>query len=442
SLAKNENWYGYDLPENEGLYQTTNITVQAVGEASTRLQMFLRGELDSYGLTADDMADYQMSDYTYYTKGESTFAMVFNPNKSALEAEQAKDGANINKTIITLKDFRMAMALGLDRAAFCLATSPVNSAAFGLYSSLIISDPESGEAYRTTEGAKDALLNFWGLADDVGEGKLYETKDDAIDAITGYDLATAKVLFDKAYDEAIATGLMDEDDVVLITIGTPNMTSNFYNSGYDYLVKNYTEAVKGTKLEGKLTFERDGNLGGSDFAKALQTNQVDMLFGVGWTGSALDPYRLIEAYTSPNYQYDPAFDTSVAMCDVELDGKVLRASLWDWTEALAGETILATVVVDGEETEDVVEIEAGTSAAYETRLTILSAMENSILGQYDFIPMMDESTASLKGMKIKYYTEDYVYGVGRGGLKYMSYNYSDAEWTAFVAAQGGELLYK
>ena len=45
-------------------------------------------------------------------------------------------------------------------------------------------------------------------------------------------------------------------------------------------------------------------------------------------------------------------------------------------------------------------------------------------------------------MQINYYTEEYVYGVGRGGIKYMTYNYTDAEWDAYVADNGGILNYK
>ena len=58
------------------------------------------------------------------------------------------------------------------------------------------------------------------------------------------------------------------------------------------------------------------------------------------------------------------------------------------------------------------------------------------------LPLTGDASAALKGMQIKYYTEDYVFGVGRGGLKYMTYDYSDAEWDAFVADKGGKLEYK
>ena len=76
------------------------------------------------------------------------------------------------------------------------------------------------------------------------------------------------------------------------------------------------------------------------------------------------------------------------------------------------------------------------------RLAILAAVEGAVLQQYDMIPINLDSSAALKGMKIKYGTEEYVFGVGRGGVKYMTYNYNDAQWDEFVKAQGGTLNYK
>lgn len=99
----------------DGFYQTTAIQCDCVPEAATRLEMFLNGELDTYGLTADDMESYQSSDYTYYTSTPSTFYIALNPTMSALEAEQANLGAGYNKTILTVKEFRQALCYALDR---------------------------------------------------------------------------------------------------------------------------------------------------------------------------------------------------------------------------------------------------------------------------------------------------------------------------------------
>ena len=57
------------------------------------------------------------------------------------------------------------------------------------------------------------------------------------------------------------------------------------------------------------------------------------------------------------------------------------------------------------------------------------------------IPIAYDSSASLKSMKYEYYTEEYIYGVGRGGVKYLAFNYTDAEWAAFIAENNGKLDY-
>ena len=432
TLEKNEHYFGL----TDDTFQTTHIVVDFVPEATTRLELFLEGKLDSYGLTKEDMETYSLSDHCYYTPGDSTYFMVFNPDMEALTNNQAAAGENINKTILTLPEFRQAMSLAMNRADFCLATSPTNGAAFALFSELIISDPEAGIAYRTTDEAKNAMANFWGVSEDYGEGKLYADIDEAIDSITGYNLTKAQQMFDAAYDIAIAQGLMDEDDTVQILVGTPNNTSAFYNNGYEYIVNNYTEAVKGTKLEGKLTFTRDDTLG-NGFADALKNNQVDMLFGVGWTGSALDPYGLMEVYVSSNYQYDDSWDTTTVDMTLNIAGVDYTASLYDWYVAMSGVAVTLTAA-DG----TTIEYSCGSADNDPaTRMQILAGLENAILMNYTTIPLMDASSAGLKGMQIQYYTEDYVFGMGRGGVQYYTYNYTDAEWDAFVAENNAQLDY-
>ncbi len=433
-LAKNPYYYGNNDETAVPQYMTTAIVCDFVEEASTRLELFLSGKLDSYGLQKDDMADYSTSEYCYYSDGDSIFAMVFNPELEALTSTQALAGENINKTILTLKEFRMAMAFAMDRAAFCLATSPTNGPAYALYSSQIIADPENGVAYRATPEAKQVIVDFWGLTDEVGEGKMYATQDDAIASITGYDLAQAKILFDQAYDIAIAEGLMDEDDVIEIMVGTPNLTSAFYNNGYEFIVNNYTEAVVGTKLEGKITFKRDGTLGNA-FRDGLATNNVDMLFGVGWTGSTFDPYNLFQVFVDSSYQYDPHYDATTDMVTIELDGVEYTASAYTWYQSMQGIGTKVEVLKGDETVELVLDGNA-------QKIIVLAALEGNYLGLYNYIPLMNDASAGLRGMQIKYFTEEYVFPMGRGGVRYNTYNYTDAEWDAYVESVGGTINYK
>lgn len=455
TFEKNEYWYGYK-DAAEDTYMTTNISIQQVADENTRLNMFLNGELDSYGLQKADMEDYQSSPYTYYTEGDSTWFIALNPNLDAYKtleasATPATAGNEVNKTILTLKSFRQALSFSVDRAAYELALDPTGGVAKSIYGNMIISDAENGIAYRTTDEAKKVITDFWGLTDEIGEGKEYETVDEAIASITGYDLAGAKELFNQAYDEAVAQGLISAEAAasgkfeIQIVIGQPGSGSSaYYNDGYVFLKKAWEEAVQGTKLEGKLVFTQSQPLGSTSFSSFLKNNTVDVLFGVGWTGSALDPYSLMEAYVSPNYQYDPAWDTTTTTLDIEIDGQVLRSSVYYWGYYCLQGTSIPTYVVDenGNATEEKVYVNGGVDADPALRLAILAAVEGAVLEQYDMIPVGTSSTASLRGMRINYYTEEYIYGVGRGGIKYYTYTMDDYEWAKFVKKSGGTLNYQ
>ena len=434
-LTRNENFFGL----TDGKYQTTDINIQYVGDASTRLQMFLSGQLDSYGLTAEDMEAYSTSDWTYYSTGASTFFVAMNPVMDLLKTNQEALGANYNKTILTVKEFRQALSYSLDRAAFALAAAPTNSAAYGVYSSLIIYDPEQGSTYRSTDEAKQVLVNFWGLADEIGAGKMYATVDEAIDSITGYNLAMAKEYFDKAYDIAIEQGLMDEDDVVEIKIGMYN-NGNFQTKGVEFLQNNWIDAVKGTKLEGKLTFTTDDTIS-DDFGGALRECRVDMLFGVGFTGSALEPYNLIQCYTTDDsLRYNVCWDTENDMLTVNLNGTDYTASVADWTYTISGEKITVTAA-DGTTSEFSAGVADGNSTE---RFQILAALEGAVLERFELLPLIDDCAASLKSMQTKMYSEEYIFGVGfngADGVEYLTYNYNDAEWDEYVSSQGGTLNY-
>lgn len=436
-LEKNPYWYGYGLPENEGTYQTTHIKTTFVSEDATSMEMFLNGQLDEKGLSKDYLTDYATSEYTYYSEAPNVFGMAVNPHLENLTKNQAAAGPNINKTILTLKNFRMALSLGMDRAAFIEATDPANTPAFALYGDTIVGDPETATFYRDTEEAKQVIVDFWGLTDEIGTQ--YADLDEAIESITGYNPEMAKECFNKAYDEAIEKGLMDEDDVVEIVIGLP-ATIPAYTNGFEFIQNNFVDLVKGTKLEGKLTFKKDDTVGNA-FGDALRSNQVDMLFYVGWSGSEFDPYNLIGAYVESAYQYDPAVDYNTVDVPVTLDDVTYVASAYDWYQCVSGTEIQAV----NEATKDKVGMSLPYSADPQiagNRLKVLAALEGAVLQNYNFIPLTGKASAVLKGMQIEYHTEEEVFPMGYGGLKYFTYNYTDAEWNEFVASQGGTLEYK
>ncbi|MBQ7326416.1 MAG: hypothetical protein IJW93_02940 [Clostridia bacterium] len=451
-LERNLNWYGYGADVyKEGTYQTDRVVYTKVTEEATRLQMFLKGEIDSYGLQPEDMEDYLASDYTYFNDTESTWYLAMNPDFETLKNNQAlatpaTEGNTVIKTVLSIDKFRQALSYSLDRSEFNLLLSPTSGIAKGLLSSMIVADPESGLTYRAMDEAKDAILEFWGLADQWGEGKEYADRDAAIASITGYDPEGAKALFTEAYNTAVAEGMISQDLItsgkweVQIVIGKP-ADAAYYTNGYEFLKACWTKAVEGTPFEGHLSFVLSQTLGSTTFGEYLRTGSVDILFGVGYGGSMFDPYSMMDCFTG-SLQYDPFTNKSSVMVNIEIDGKVLNASLYDWvSKCLQGDEITAKVVdAEGNVTEETVQISAGSSDPASRRVKILAACETKIMTLSNIFPVQTDASASLRCMRVNYKTEEYVVGMGRGGIQYYTYDMDDAEFLAYAAAQDGGIL--
>ena len=122
----------------------------------------------------------------------------------------------------------------------------------------------------------------------------------------------------------------------------------------------------------------------------------------------------------------------------------MRASLYDWvSKCLQGHDI-ETVVLDenGNATSEKLIVNGGTKADASLRLRIMSKCEVAVLELCNMLPLMTDASASMRCMRIQYKTENYILGVGRGGLQYYKFTMSDEEFAAFVAEQGGTLNYK
>lgn len=458
--TRNPKWHGYrDGEYLDGTYMTDAYRLQLIdGEAATATmyEMFLKGEIDGFGLSGDYVNDYISSEYTVHTDSESTWLLVMNPDKANFERTQAvaepllsKDN-KVNKTVMTLPDFRKALSYAIDRQEFILNTVATMKPAAYIISKVCVADPDTMKTYRSYDEAKDAILSFWGLSDAWGEGKEYADRDEAIDSITGYDPEGAKALFDAAYDEAVAQGLISAEDIasgkweVQVLAGIPN-ESKVYQNGAEYLQTAWNNAVKGTKFEGHFSVRISEPLGAQTWSKELKNNgNVDLLFLVGWGGSAMDPYGLFGCTVDPDLQYDVFTNKNTIYYDVELDGKTLRASYFDWIHnCLGGETISAQVIgADGNPTGETVDVSAGENDPVERRVKIMAAGEEAVLNLADLFPLCSDATASLRSMRIEYVTYDYNLMMGFGGREWNKFLMDDAEWEKYVADQGGTLNYK
>ncbi len=444
-FERNENWYGYTdgqhkyIDPSDGktydMYQTTAITTQQVAEAATRKNMFLKGQLMGYGLQSDDFAQYRNSDYTYFTPSETIFFFIFNGYLEAIQEREANAGFDKTKNdleTMTLTSFRKAVAVTYDKEALCTAIQPSRSGGYGIIGNNYIYNPETGEKYRDTDYAKQALCDFYSV-----DTSKYASLDEAVASITGYDPEAAKVLYTQAFNEALEKGYITSadgktcDQTIEITYSISE-SSTFQTKLINYLNEKMAEVTVGTPFEGKIKFVESAPLGDPGWADAIKAGTTDVVLG-GWSGSALDPYGLTDLYCNPSNAYDAAwFDATKVTMTATVNGEELTMTMYQWSDALNG----TTVTVNGKE------YNFGYGFADDnTRLYILSKIEGVIMQTYDYIPMIQDASAALLSKQVYYVVEEYTSVMGRGGIAYMKYNYDETEWAEYVASQGGELTY-
>ena len=440
-FAKNENWYGhsdkvhvYQDPVDGKIYrmyQTSEIDTQVVAEVATAKMMFLKGELMTYGLQSEDFADYRDSEWCHFSPGQSTFFIILNGNMPAIQQRESAedfDKSKFDLEMLTLTSFHRAMGLTYDKSKFIETQIPSDSPAFGLIGNAYIYDPASGATYRSTDAAKKVLCEVYSV-----DTTKFESLDDAVASITGYDPIVAKEWYNKAYTEGIEKGYITDadndgkcDQTIEITYATSGAVSEKLTKRLDYMSDEANKVTEGTPFEGKIKFVPSAPLGNA-WSDNVKAGLVDTVLG-GWTGSMMDPFGLIEVYTNPAYQYDAAWwDSTTVDMTLTIDGKEITMNLDEWTKALNG------VVVE----KDGVQYNFGEGqTAADNRLAILAGIEKQVLLTYNYLPLSEEGSMALLSKKAFYIIEDYNPVLGRGGIAYLRYNYDDAAWAAYVAEQG------
>ena len=425
TLDRNENWYGYNMPENDDNYQTDSIVCDTIEEYNTAFAKFLSGEIDGIGIQVDKAPDYKGSERAYYTPDDYVASLQLQSDAAKLKERET---AGVDKEILADVNFRKALSLAIDRADFTKETTTSSLAGFGLFNSMHYYDVENGKAYRESDDAKAVLCAIYGVnpAD-------YPSLDDAVDSITGYDLNAARALVTEAYNKALAEEKISATDVVVLTMGS-GAINEIVQKRFDYIAEAWTELMVGTPLEGRIEFEVE------DFADAwaddFRAGAYDVCMG-GWTGAAWDPGYFLLAYLSPSYMFSAAWDTSSTLMTftmkgvpVEQGGETeLTMSLMDWYACLNGSSGAAYNW-------------SKNALPQEQRLQLIAALEQQVLQVYYSVPLYNNFSASMLSYKVDYITYEYNTFMGYGGIKYMTYNYDDAAWAQEVANQGGSLDYK
>ena len=423
-LTRNEKYYGYNMPENEGLYQTDRIVCDTIAEWNTAWLKFLAGEIDGIGIDVSIATDYKNSERAYYTPSDYVGSLQLQANKEALKG---REEAGINKSILSYDAFRKALSLSIDRADYSSTCTTASLAGFGLFNSMHYYDVANGGVYRNTDYAKQVLCDVYGV--NVAD---YSSLDEAVNAITGYNLTLARQLVDEAYEAAKTAGDIKDGDVVKLTFGSSTINETTQRH-VDYLSNAWKELVKGTKLEGKLEVEFKEF--GTTWANDFRGGSYDICMG-GWSGAAWNPGYFLLAYLSPAYMYSASWKTDEEMMTFTMKGVgengadvTETMSLINWYNCLNG---ASGAKYDW----------SASKLTPDQRLPLIAALEKAVLTKYFTVPTYNNFSASLLSYKVDYVTYEYNTFMSYGGIKYMTYNYSDMQWDALVAWNNGELNYK
>jgi oligopeptide transport system substrate-binding protein len=212
------------------------------------------------------------------------------------------------------------------------------------------------------------------------------------------------------------------------------------------------------KLEGKITFSAKSYNGDVTRYDAIAAGSVEMA-NCAWGGAAFWPFNQMDVYIGCNgydIQEIRSFDSRntplTLTYDFNGDGNAESVTdsyfNWAWNLGTHSETDSykdsngkeVTTSHTSDPTWDIgIDPEAN---KLHNRLYTLSRIEEGLLKLYNFAVVGTYATVSLFSQKINYATLNYNPMYGYGGVRWMTYNYDDAQWAAYVKAQGGTIAYE
>lgn len=421
-LTRNNSWYGYHDGNHYGQYQADAISVMAIDSHTLVLDSFLKGQLDVVALQAEEMAMFKDSEYVFFEPQSYTTKLTMNTDLKKTTERGTQILTNIN--------FRKALSLAIDTDEFA-STLTTGTAGFGLLNTMYVYNPNSGATYRSTDGAKKAIVELNEMT--YGEGGDYENLNAAYYAVTGYDLEKARQTMALAYDECVESGLYDGESQVVLHLHVYS-GENIYILMYSFLDRALKNACEGTGFEGKVSLQMTID---DHYYDSMYSGNADMVFTT-WGGAAYSPYEALfkcysDASDGSGKQMEYGFDTSQILVTITVDGVNYTANLQNWAKWAAGEYV---VIASGYTDKTLLQFNEYSML---TRAEFFGKLEYAYLSFYPTIPLYYRSVASLMSQKGQYASSSYIDMVGFGGLAFYTFNYADSEWK--TVSKSGNLKY-
>ncbi len=445
-LVKNPNWFGWKLGQYQNQYNVSSIYCRKIEEVNTQWMGFLAGEFDDSSLDTHNQ-EYLNSKYVHYVASTGTFGMQLYSNLGVL-----KNSGN-NNGILAIQEFRHAFNLSIDRSDVIENIWPGTAApCFGLMSGEYYYDIEhsaelaDGGRYRNNPMAKAGILRAYGYTQAAdGTWSINDLEgmdlDEAYETLTGYNPTLAKEKLKEAIEileaDAEYYGYDSTKEITLVYGSSADTDKQRFRA--NYLQGVLDTLSEGTKLEGKIKVVFDASAG-SQWAEAFRSGATQIGFGYGFSGNALNPFDIVGSFVNPDddLNYHQYWDTSsidltltMPAGDYAGAGETHTMSLQNWYYCLNG-------LAAEEEQAKTFDWGAGKAPA-EARLMILSALEEAAIKESRSVMLISDAGGSFLGAKFSYAVEEDNVFMGYGGLRYIVVNYTDEEWTAYVASQGNDL---
>lgn len=440
-MERNNNWYGYNDGNHVGQFQMTGIKTIIQSEHSTVVGLFEKGELDDLAMTKSDMKKYGSSSRKTTTYESFTQKISMNSNRSKLLSRQTP---GVNKTILANDDFRKGFSLTLNRNQFASQTTAGSKAFTGLLNDLYLTDVAIGEMYRNTAQGKSVYDRVYGkLGGDPYAAGYEETGIPAKD--NGYNFQMGIYYMANAIKtelESTQQGHLVNGDVLDFEFRVYDDTSettvdmmNFFSAEFAKALQAAVQKVKESDpkyeslaLSSKITPVKDEN-----YYDTAKNGGYDFIFSV-WGGAAINPYGLMQVYCDSTYdsncEYGFKGKQSSVTLDIDVDGNGTidageTKSFHDWYTDLNNNYT--------EQDRDAGNFDQATyTEVHNKKLNILSGLEVGIINRYEAIPLVARGTSSLTSFKVENGTTNYISLVGYGGVRFLKFNYTDAQWSALI----------
>ena len=443
-LERNEKWYGYSDGKHEGEFQTEAINTQIVSSHSTALLMFEKGQIDDIELTASDMKTYGASSRLKYTPTSYTQKMSFNVTRGQLlKRQQNAPGTHPgNKTILANEDFRKAISLSIDRKQYAAQCTAGSEGFTGLLNSLYISDVDNGEYYRGTQQGKSVYGKLYGH---LGGSTIDEEHGEPLaEKQRGYNLTLAGEYLKRAIETENAStddGHFSKGDTVAIEILVYQSDSETTKASYDFISKSLKA------LADEVNEAYDSQVISFDYYMTQNENYYDeakkgaydVIFST-WGGAQMNPWGLMEVYCDPSFDSNCEYGMVDRVKSIYLtfdyngDGVEETRSIADWYNFLNSLVEISPADYDMDDPESVAQYELDRVQRHFEKLNVLSELEVGYLNTWATAPILSRSSASLTSFKVQEGTDSYIPLMGYGGIRYMTFNYDDAEWAAAIAS--------